>query len=91
MRTQVGSLASLSGLGILRCRELWCGSQTRLESCAAVAVATTAPIGPLAWEPPCGPDAALKSKLESWSCLSCVIWGQPPSPRGVQVLSHLEY
>ena len=38
MRTQVRSLASLSGLRIWRCRELWCGSQTWLGSCVAVAV-----------------------------------------------------
>ena len=38
MRTQVQSLASLSGWRILRCRELWCGSQTRLRSLVTVAV-----------------------------------------------------
>ena len=31
-------LASLSGLRIQCCRELWCRSQTRLRSCVAVAV-----------------------------------------------------
>ena len=30
------SLASLSGLGLWRCHELWCGSQTRLGSRVAV-------------------------------------------------------
>ena len=39
MRTWIRSLASLSGLRIWRCRELWCGSQTRLGSHVAVAVA----------------------------------------------------
>ena len=35
----VGSiLASLSGLRIQRCRELWCWLQMRLGSCVAVAV-----------------------------------------------------
>ena len=35
---QVQSLASLSGLTIRRCLELWCRLQTRLRSFAAVAV-----------------------------------------------------
>ena len=38
MRFRVWSLASLSGLRIWRCYELWCRSQTRLGSCIAVAV-----------------------------------------------------
>ena len=38
-RMQVWSLASLSGLGIWRCHELWCMSQTWLGSGIAVAVA----------------------------------------------------
>ena len=38
MRLQVRSLASLTGLRIRRCRELWCTSQTRLGSGVAVAV-----------------------------------------------------
>ena len=38
MRFQVRSLASLSGLKIQHCRELWCGSQMWLGSCIAVAV-----------------------------------------------------
>ena len=39
VRTEVRSLASLSGLGVQHCHELWSGSQTRLGSGAAVAVA----------------------------------------------------
>ena len=39
MGLQVGSLASLSGLRIRRCHELWCGSQMRFRSGVAVAVA----------------------------------------------------
>ena len=39
MRMGVGSLASLSGLGIQRCRELWCRPQMWLRSGVAVAVA----------------------------------------------------
>ena len=38
MRLWVQFLASLSGLRILRCRELWCRSKTRLGSGVAVAV-----------------------------------------------------
>ena len=49
MRTQARSLASLGGLRIRRCCEPWCRSQT-----------ATAPIGPLAWEPPCAMCAAHK-------------------------------
>ena len=43
---------------IRRCRELWCRLQTRLGSCVAVALAATAPIRPLAWEPPYAAGAA---------------------------------
>ena len=39
VKLQVQSLASLSGLRIWHCRELWCKLQTRLESCVAVALA----------------------------------------------------
>ena len=38
-KVAVRSLASLSGLRIWHCRELWCRLQTRLGSCMAVAVA----------------------------------------------------
>ena len=38
MGSQVRSLASLSGLRIGHCRELWCRSQTQLGSDIAVAV-----------------------------------------------------
>ena len=50
MRLQVRSLASLSGLRIWRCRELWCRP------------AAVAQIQPLAWEPPYAMAVALKSK-----------------------------
>ena len=39
MRLRVRSLASLGGLRIWCCRELWCRSQMPLGSCVAVAVA----------------------------------------------------
>ena len=38
MRTQVRPLASVSGLRIQHCRELWCRSQTQLGYGVAVAV-----------------------------------------------------
>ena len=38
MRLQVQSLASLRGLRIQRCRELWCSSKKQLGSDVAVAV-----------------------------------------------------
>ena len=59
MRTQVRSLASLSGLRIRHCLELWCGLQTRLGFQVAVAAAL---IGALAWEPPYATGVALKSQ-----------------------------
>jgi len=53
MRLWVRFLASLSGLKIWHCRELWCRP------------AAVAPIGPLAWEPPHATGGALKSKKEN--------------------------
>ena len=50
MRLWIWSLASLSGLGIRHCCELWCRP------------AVTAPIRPLAWEPPYIVNVALKKK-----------------------------
>ena len=67
MRTWVWSLASLSGLRIQHCRELWCRWKTQLWSevlwlwCRPAAVA---PIQPLAWEPPYVTGADLKSKTQ---------------------------
>ena len=55
MRFRIQSLASLSGLRIRRCCELWCRSQTWLGSCIAVA-----PIRPLSWEPQYAVGVALK-------------------------------
>ena len=50
MRMRVHYLASISGLRIWHCHELWCG---------LVAVAS---IGPLAWEPPYAVGVALKGE-----------------------------
>ena len=38
LRLRVQSLTLLSGLGIQRCRELWCNSKTQLGSGVAVAL-----------------------------------------------------
>ena len=48
------------GFGIPSCHELWCRSQTWLESCAAVAV--PAPVCPLAWDSPYAVGVALKGQ-----------------------------
>ena len=63
MRLWIRSLALLSELRIQRCRELWCRLQKRLGSRVAVALVwrrpvATAPIRPLAWEPPYAARAA---------------------------------
>ena len=70
MRLQVQSLPLLSGLTIRRCRELWCRLQTQLGSGIAVAVAVvrvvaTAPIRPLAWEPPYAAGAAQRNSKKT--------------------------
>ena len=65
MRMRVRSLASLSGLRIWRCPELWCRSQMKLRSpllwmwCRLTAAAL---IQPLAWELPYALGVALKGK-----------------------------
>ena len=65
-RLWLRSLASLSGLRIQHHRELWCRSQTWLRSRIAVGLwhrlAATAPIRPVAWEPPYAMGAALKGQ-----------------------------
>ena len=70
MRLRVRSLALLSGLRIQHCHELWWCLQTRLGSRVVVALFNwsctlcrpegTAPIKPLAWEPPYVAGAALE-------------------------------
>ena len=59
-----GSIPGLSGLRIRRCRELWCRSQMRLLHLVLLwlwcRLAATAPIRPLAWEPPYAKGAALE-------------------------------
>ena len=62
MKLQVPSLASLSRLRMQRCRKLWCRLQTRLGSCASVAVAQAGNCSSN-WTPSLG--AALKSKKKN--------------------------
>ena len=64
MKLRVRSLASLSGLGIRHCHELWGKSQT--SDLALLWLwcrpAATAPILPLAWELPYAVGTALKER-----------------------------
>ena len=73
MRTQVWSLASLSGLRIWHCRELWCRSQMRLRSCVSVALASASGCSsdstPV-WELPYAMGAAPK-RQSSKQCGKC--------------------
>ena len=67
MRMWVRSLASLSGLRIWHCHELWCRSQMRRSSDLALMwlwcrPAAVVPIWPLAWELPYAMGAALKKQ-----------------------------
>ena len=68
MKLWVQSLASLSGLRIWHCHELWCGSQMWLSDPALLwlwcRLAAVALIRPLAWEPPYATGVALKSKTK---------------------------
>ena len=65
LRMWIRSLASISGLRIQRCSELWCRSKMRLGSGIVLLwhrPAAAAPIQSLAWEFPHVASAALKSK-----------------------------
>ena len=65
MRTQVRSLASLRGLRIRRCYELWCSHRHGLDPVLLWLrhrLAAAAPIRPLAWEPPYTAVQPQKSK-----------------------------
>ena len=65
MRLQVPSLASLSGLRIWRCRELCVGRRRGSDPMLLwlrLWPAATAPIRPLAWEPPYAMGVVDKTK-----------------------------
>ena len=69
MRTQVQSLALLSGLRIHCCLELWCRSQMWLGSHVAVAVAG---IRSPAWELPYALGETLKRKKKSFESIRVI-------------------
>ena len=63
MRMRIRYLASLSGLRIQRCRELWSRSQWSSDPAWLWLwrrLAATASISPLAWEPPYAMRASLR-------------------------------
>ena len=70
MKTRVQSLASLSGLGIRRCHDLCCSSQTRQLRSRLAALAS---IRPLAWELPYATCAALERKKLSETRFQCIL------------------
>ena len=68
MRLRVRSLALLSGLGIQRGRELWCGLQMRLGSRVAVALVQAGGYSSdstPAWEPPYAMGAAQRNSKKT--------------------------
>ena len=72
IRSQFGSLASLSGLRMWRYHELWC-RRCSLDL-ALHGPAATAPIRPITWEFPCAVDAGLgkKKKKKEKKILNCL-------------------
>ena len=92
MKLRVRSLALLSGLRIRRCRELRCRLQAQLGLDPALLClwrrpVATAPIRPLAWEPPYAEGAALektknkqtKKKLKTLGVPVVVQWLTNPT------------
>ena len=65
MRMWVRSLASVTGLRIQRCLELWCRLQTQLGFRIAVVVCRPAAAAPLAWKLPYATGAAVKKKQKT--------------------------
>ena len=101
MRLRVRSLASLSGLRIQCCLELWCGSQMRLGSPALLwlwhRLVATAPMGPLAWELPYATGMALektkkkKKKKEKKSFIEVLLIYDVPIVSAVQQSNSVTY
>ena len=67
---RVRSLALFSGLRIQHCHEVWLGRRSGSDPKLLwlwCRLAATAPIGPLAWEPPyaagAGPETKTKNKM----------------------------
>ena len=68
MRLWVRSLATLSGLRIWHCCELWCRSRHGSDPALLwlwCRLAAVAPIRSLAWKPPYAVGVALKSKTKN--------------------------
>ena len=86
MRTRVRSPASLSGLRIRHCCELWCRSQTHLGSqvTVAVALAAAALIQPLAWELLHTLGVALKRPKKKVKWVISSSQGEDPTPGETQ-------
>ena len=61
MKTQFRSLASVSGLRMWHCNELWCRAQ--IWRCCVCGIG----IPPLAWELPYAAGVALKRHTKKWS------------------------
>ena len=73
MRLRVRSLASLHGLKIRHCCELWCRPQTWLKSGVAIAVTSSYSSNlTLAWKLPYATGVALKSKNNNNNNNNCI-------------------
>ena len=86
--TRIHEWASLRGLRIRCCHELWCRSQTQLQSRIALAVMQASSYSSYstpAWELPYAASAVLRNKqtkLQQESKLHC--WGQQGYPNSLQ-------
>ena len=80
-RTQVRPLASLSGLRIRHCQELWCRSQMRLGSGVAVAVVQAGGGNSSNWTPSLGTSTCCgRGPQETNRKKKCKISGLAPDP-----------
>ena len=81
MRLRVQSLPLLRGLTIWRCLELWCRLQTRGSDPELLwlwrRLVATAPIGPLAWEPPYAAGAAQEIATTTTTTKKMIAVGVP--------------
>ena len=78
MKFRVLSMASLSGLRILHCCELWCSSQMQLRSGVVVAVVQTGGYSANwtpSWEPPYAAGVALKRPKKKKSFMMSKMFG----------------
>ena len=89
MRLQVQSLASLSGLGIWHCRELWCRLQTWLGSGVAVAGSCSSNLTPGLGTSMCHGRGPKKKKKKSTKVTMSSVLKNFNGPPGL-LLSHLD-